>query len=85
MENAEIGLYHPPTKRWKLRKNLSVEYLFSSGFGFIYLNTTQIQRKNSSLLKSNPTVLVEGCARASLCHVTITEQIIQLFFEIGPP
>ena len=62
MENAVNGLYLPPIKKWKLRKILSVEYLFSCGFGFMYLNTMWIQRKNSSFLKSIPTVPEEACA-----------------------
>ena len=62
-KNAESGLYHLPTNKWKLRKNLLTEYLISSGFGIIYLNTMQIRRRNSSLLKNVPTVPVEGCER----------------------
>ena len=61
MENAENGLYLPPINKWKLRKILLAEYLISSGFGFIYLNILQIQRKNSSFLKNVPTAPVEGC------------------------
>ena len=66
MENAENDLYLPPKNKWKLRKILLAEYLISSGFGFIYLNTLQIQRKNSSLLKNVPTAPVEGCEAAIL-------------------
>ena len=84
MENADNGLYLPPRKKWKLRKILSVEYLTLSGFGSLHLNTTRIQRKNRSFLKSIPHGARRGvCTIFSTWRDAAEAEVVELTSFVG--